>query len=66
MIPERAFDEARLWLRKARCNDAKALAALESCMGGYGLARWGQRMIAEQVVALIRIIEAGDQGRRAS
>jgi hypothetical protein len=58
VIPERAFDEARGWIKKAEQVDAVALGDLEGSMGGYGLSGWARTMLAEQILALIRLTTA--------
>ena len=58
VIPDRAFDEARGWLAKARRTEAKALEDLEVSMSGYGMPAWAQAMLAEEIMALIRLQES--------
>jgi hypothetical protein len=58
VIPERAFDEARGWFAKAKQRDEQALKDLESAMCGYGLTVWARRMLAEEILALVRLMEA--------
>jgi mono/diheme cytochrome c family protein len=58
VIPERAFAEARSWLAKAKQADAEALKDLEGSMGGYAMPHWAKRMLSEEILALVRLMEA--------
>ena len=55
MISRPAIAEARRWIAKAKLSDERALEELESAMNGYGLEGWAKRMMAEQILALIRL-----------
>ena len=63
MIPDRAFTEARGWIKKAGQVDAEALKDLEGSMGGYGMPDWARKMLAEEVLALIRLTETAPRRR---
>jgi hypothetical protein len=56
-IPDRATEEARRWRDRVDQDDEASVRRVEETLLGYGLPSWARLMLAEQLVALVRLSE---------